>query len=125
MSLFRDLHELQGGRCGMCGEVDQMVEDHDHNTGLIRGLLCRSCNTLEGQHRIDRDHLPEACPVCLWRATPAVAWLGRTERYEGWYRSAESEFRDAPFVASRQRAEMARDRLRQVTDLFARMGATA
>lgn len=38
----------QDGRCGMCGFREQLVEDHCHETGLVRGLLCRSCNTLEG-----------------------------------------------------------------------------
>lgn len=36
------------GRCAVCGYRDvRLVDDHDHETGLIRGLLCRSCNGRE------------------------------------------------------------------------------
>lgn len=35
-------------RCAVCGFPDgRLVMDHDHDTGLIRGLLCRSCNGCE------------------------------------------------------------------------------
>ena len=41
--------EWQHDRCGMCGlRWPRQVIDHDHETGLIRGYLCRSCNTSEG-----------------------------------------------------------------------------
>jgi Recombination endonuclease VII len=40
------------GRCAACGLAGHgRVEDHDHETGLIRGSLCRSCNTREGMNR--------------------------------------------------------------------------
>jgi hypothetical protein len=42
-----DWHE---GRCAICGGRAE-VTDHDHKTGLVRGRLCRSCNTLEGMGR--------------------------------------------------------------------------
>ena len=35
------------GRCAMCGFITTLVEDHDHDTGLVRGPLCRSCNGQE------------------------------------------------------------------------------
>lgn len=38
----------QGHRCGVCGVVAKLVLDHDHSTGLVRGFLCRQCNTREG-----------------------------------------------------------------------------
>ena len=47
----------QDGRCGLCGFRDRLVEDHDHETGMVRGLLCRSCNTTDGRgdgHNLDK-----------------------------------------------------------------------
>jgi hypothetical protein len=48
------LHD-QGGVCPLCGQpIDvtkkgEIVIDHDHTTGLIRGALHRSCNSGEGK----------------------------------------------------------------------------
>ena len=42
-------HRWQGRRCGACGDSRDLVTDHCHDTGLVRGFLCRSCNTLEPQ----------------------------------------------------------------------------
>lgn len=42
---FRAWH---ADRCTVCGfRAPRLVDDHDHDTGLIRGLLCRSCNGRE------------------------------------------------------------------------------
>ena len=38
----------QDGRCGLCGFRDRLVKDHCHDTGLVRGMLCGSCNTTDG-----------------------------------------------------------------------------
>lgn len=49
---FGFLERWQAGRCAVCGEVPArgaLVRDHDHDSGLIRGLLCSGCNTLEGR----------------------------------------------------------------------------
>lgn len=42
------LRTWQAGRCAWCGFEDSLVRDHCHRTGLIRGLLCRGCNSHEG-----------------------------------------------------------------------------
>lgn len=47
------LEHWQNGRCAICGHRSGLVEDHDHVTGLVRGYLCRGCNTQEGIHRGD------------------------------------------------------------------------
>lgn len=125
MSLWTDLLDLQDGRCGMCGETpslgDRLIEDHDHRTGLIRGLLCRSCNTLEGAHDCRAQQcLPGQCRVRHWRDTPAVAWLGRTERFEGWHRGEEL-FRDWPFLTAAQRVELADEQFRRQAAAIERM----
>jgi len=46
-------YQIQQGRCKMCGihqsELSRtLCVDHDHKTGLFRGLLCRDCNRILG-----------------------------------------------------------------------------
>lgn len=46
------LEDWQQGRCAVCGNRPRVLaEDHDHATGLVRGLLCRGCNVQEGAGR--------------------------------------------------------------------------
>ena len=71
------MREWQRGRCAGCGLHDaSLVEDHSHETGLVRGYLCRSCNGLEGVS----DHIKWD----RWRAgmNPATI-LGIEEVYDG------------------------------------------
>ena len=43
---YDELWEHQGGRCAICAkELKDPVIDHNHETGQVRGLLCRTCNT--------------------------------------------------------------------------------
>ena len=47
------LIEVQGGSCAICGRQPKpggrrLAIDHDHETGLVRGLLCYRCNTAIG-----------------------------------------------------------------------------
>jgi hypothetical protein len=58
---YQSLIKRQGGLCAICGRrppVKQgrhtgLVIDHDHKTGLVRGLLCQRCNYGLGVFRDD------------------------------------------------------------------------
>jgi hypothetical protein len=44
---YARLLALQGGRCAICRCVPRsrrLAVDHDHKTGAVRGLTCKSCN---------------------------------------------------------------------------------
>lgn len=46
---FDRLYQIQQGRCGICNKHStdlkrQLDVDHNHKTGIVRGLLCRYCN---------------------------------------------------------------------------------
>ena len=43
----RALHDQQDGMCAVCGKratKRALHVDHDHETGVVRGLLCNNCN---------------------------------------------------------------------------------
>lgn len=55
---YNRLFEQQSGRCGICkahqSELKKaLAVDHNHKTGLIRGLLCHKCNLAIGLLRVD------------------------------------------------------------------------
>ncbi|WP_432001195.1 endonuclease VII domain-containing protein [Streptomyces sioyaensis] len=54
---YHRLYDLQNGVCAICqratGKTRRLSVDHDHETGLVRGLLCRPCNSMLGHGRDD------------------------------------------------------------------------
>lgn len=42
------LVEKQNGLCAICQRDCALVIDHDHTTGIVRGLLCSPCNIAIG-----------------------------------------------------------------------------
>lgn len=57
---FTQQRAAQSGLCALgCGRTATAI-DHDHRTGLIRGILCRSCNVALGFMRDDPALLTRA-----------------------------------------------------------------
>lgn len=54
---FNNMKEQQGNQCAICPDIfkdkKNVCVDHDHNTGKVRGVLCRTCNTSLGDVRDD------------------------------------------------------------------------
>ena len=61
---WNDLFIKQNGLCAVCGDWLKFLKtahvDHDHNTGKVRGLLCKKCNTGLGQLRDSSELLLKA-----------------------------------------------------------------
>lgn len=52
----QDMYDEQRGTCPGCMrfygfELGKLMVDHDHETGEVRCLLCRMCNSMEGSIR--------------------------------------------------------------------------
>lgn len=51
----------QGSQCKLCGEqTDRLVVDHDHETDVVRDLLCNGCNVALGLFGDDPARLRQA-----------------------------------------------------------------
>lgn len=47
---YDEMLEAQGGKCAICGKTPEennrrLDVDHNHDTGVVRGLLCNDCNS--------------------------------------------------------------------------------
>lgn len=61
---YERLHAEQDGLCAICKQPEKqrgtrknLSVDHNHTTGAVRGLLCRSCNTALGLLQEDISRL--------------------------------------------------------------------
>ncbi|AKF14228.1 endonuclease VII [Mycobacterium phage Luchador] len=73
------IYEFQGGRCYICrranGKMKRLSVDHDHKTGIVRGLLCTMCNKyILGWARDCIEMLQRA--IDYLRKPPAVEVIG-------------------------------------------------
>lgn len=70
ISVFRRLLVEQDRRCAICGKlVDESgCWDHDHESGMTRGILCKPCNLVLG-NADDNDSILERAAAYLkaWR----------------------------------------------------------
>jgi hypothetical protein len=53
LKYYNELLIKQGGKCAICRQKcssgKRLAVDHDHKTGIVRGLLCGHCNTALGK----------------------------------------------------------------------------
>jgi len=58
---YNKLYKQQNGNCSICENKFEVLNvDHDHNTDIVRGLLCGSCNRGLGLFRDDAIILEKA-----------------------------------------------------------------
>lgn len=51
---YQRMFDEQSGACAICGTLAgtrSLCVDHDHETGIVRGLLCIGCNTALGSFK--------------------------------------------------------------------------
>jgi hypothetical protein len=80
--VYDTLYEAQGGRCAICtratGATRRLSVDHDHKNLLVRGLLCRPCNTLLGHARDDPEFFDRAKTYLLSPPAQAIGtWYAK------------------------------------------------
>jgi len=74
------LLNAQGGKCALCNELpekrEHFVVDHDHETGVVRGLLHNRCNLGLGGLQDSRELLASGLDyLSRGGRLEAVAWL--------------------------------------------------
>jgi hypothetical protein len=83
------LTAMQDGRCALCGAGGRLVADHDHDTGLLRGMLCRRCNIREGQCRSGLFGTDDEA-VRAYLEHPPAEGLGWLWDMPDWWRQADT-----------------------------------
>jgi hypothetical protein len=74
---YESVLEFQGGVCAVCGEPPKtrsLHTEHDHSTGLVRGLCCFFCNAQILRQRVTPELLRRAADYL--ENPPAVQVLG-------------------------------------------------
>lgn len=81
---YDELLEAQGGACFICqratGKTKRLAVDHDHKSGLVRGILCGPCNSVLAHIRDDKA-IAGRIVSYLWYP-PALKVLGERKPSE-------------------------------------------
>lgn len=66
---YNAMLEAQGRACGICKKIPhyRLCVDHCHKTNVVRGLLCKRCNTLIAL--LDNEELKSSAEEYLDKAT--------------------------------------------------------
>lgn len=82
------LYEAQSGSCAVCDRPPQVI-DHDHESSLVRGLLCSRCNACEPRYAAGQlvcVHEPPFHFEAYWHAPPGehFAWFWPPDNDRTW-----------------------------------------
>lgn len=66
--------ETQKGRCVICEREGKLVINHDHKTGLMRGLLCNKHNAGLGMFEDDINLLQKAIDYLAYNEYKPIAY---------------------------------------------------
>src|SRR5208282_1013607 len=91
LTAYKEQLSTQNGLCALCKKPPQrgegrLVIDHDHATGKLRGLLCRTCNLLLGYLQ-DSPAMAGYAVSYLLRHNPALDLTANAEFLEWCWRS--------------------------------------
>jgi hypothetical protein len=66
---YQQMYAMQLGVCAICfrpeSEDKMLAVDHDHESGVVRGLLCQQCNMGLGKFKDDPEVLANAIKYVL------------------------------------------------------------
>jgi hypothetical protein len=117
------LAAVQGNRCARClADGLRLVLDHDHGTGLARGMLCTPCNNQAGQH--ESGLFRTWCEItALYLADPPAAasgWIWDTcgSAWQLMFVEAGAQGRSIPSRAPADVIDRAPAAARYLDDLF-------
>lgn len=77
---FEEMKEAQDNRCAICGVSPQtrvLCIDHNHQTGMVRGLLCAPCNSALGLLKEDIALMTRAIDYLIGTSTPHAKLEGQ------------------------------------------------
>ena len=81
---YQRLYVAQDGRCYICrratGKTRRLAVDHDHVTGLVRGLLCKPCNRMLGHARDNPEFFTRARTYLLEPPAREVVYRKSTDQ---------------------------------------------
>lgn len=70
-SEYAKMLDGQNGLCSICGSNCKLHVDHDHETGMVRSLLCPRCNQFVGYIETSEPYvLRKTLEYCQIKMTP-------------------------------------------------------
>jgi hypothetical protein len=73
---FEELANHQNLLCAICGRERKLHVDHDHSSGMVRGLLCQPCNTSLGHFNERVQTLSDSITYLQGKPDDYLAWGG-------------------------------------------------